>query len=593
MLSSRLFWKIFGAYTSLTIVSATVLVVILSDRQRDIVVERVQQRLHDSAVVLRNDMVDVFTDGPSLELHDTLRQLGEQTGTRMTLVAEDGTVLGDSAEDPAVMNNHRDREELLQARKSGFGVSQRPSPTLRIPMMYYALRVGEQEKPTGFVRVAMPMESVHAQVALVQRLILITAALVSVVGLVFTYFIVGRIIQPLATLTQAAKGIAGGDLKQEVAAKSRDELGTLADAFNSMSRQLVARIDELQRQGQELAENSERLETVLQGMVEGVIAVDDREQILFANHAAHSLFEFVTEDVANRPIWEAVRNPTIQDVIRKALKTRQHERIEVELPRTQSIVELITTRLPGEPCPGVILVLYDVTELRRLANVRRQFVSNVSHELKTPLTSIQAYAETLLGGAIGDTDHNRDFLQRIEEQAERLHALILDLLRLAQIESGQDIFEVAAVSVSDVIDACIGERAAAIESKQVTLSTVPPQTEIRVLADAEGLRTILGNLIENAINYTSAGGSVAVRWSAEESMAMIEIEDNGIGVAKEHQPRIFERFYRADRARSRELGGTGLGLSIVKHLTQEFGGSIDVASELGQGSTFTVRLPMA
>ncbi|MDA1054632.1 MAG: ATP-binding protein [Planctomycetota bacterium] len=593
MLSSRLFWKIFAVYAVLTLVSATVLVAILSSRQRDIVVQRARQRLHDSAVLLRDDMADVFQSGPGAELQAKLKRLGEQTGTRMTLVAADGTVLGDSDENPAVMENHRNREELLQARTNEFGVSQRPSPTLGIPMMYVALRVGERESPAGFVRMAMPMESLHAQVTSVQRLILVTAIMVSLAALTLTYIVVGRIIRPLATLTQAARSIAGGDIQQEVDLRSRDELGTLAESFNLMSRQLASRINELDQKGREFAENSERLEAVLGGMIEGVLAVDGGQRILFANRAAHALLEFATRDVVGRPIWEAVRNPMIQEVVRKALETRPHERIELELPRSQSIVQLSATRLPGDPCPGVILVLYDVTELRRLENIRQQFVANVSHELKTPLTSIKAYTETLLGGAIDDPEHNREFLRRIEEQAERLHSLILDLLRLARIESGADAFVLAAVSLGETVDSCAEEHAVVAESKQLTLNIQPAPSAISVLADAEGLRTILDNLVENAINYTPAGGQVEIRWCAEESMALLEVTDTGVGIAAEHQARIFERFYRVDKARSRELGGTGLGLSIVKHLALEFGGNVEVASELGKGSTFTVRLPLA
>ena len=556
-------------------------------------IERVQQRLHDLAVVLRNDTSQVFLDGSSAKLQKTLKHLGEQTETRMTLVSEDGVVLGDSAENPAVMENHRNREELLQARTNGFGVSQRPSPTLGIPMMYFALRVDEQDNPIGFVRVAMPMESVLDQVSSVQRLILLTGILVSLAALAFTYIIVGRIIRPLATLTDAATMIAGGDIAHEVSIPNRDELGMLATAFNTMNQQLAGRIDELQRKSRELGENSERLETVLGGMVEGVVAVDDQEQVLFANHAAHLLLEFSAPDVVGRPIWEAVRNPAVQDVIRKALETREQNRVELELPRTQSIVELFATRLPGKPCPGVVLVLYDVTELRRLENVRRQFASNVSHELKTPLASIQAYTETLLDGAINDSEHNRKFLRRIEEQAERLHALIIDLLRLSRIESGRDAFEMTAVSLREAVDLCVKEHAEITESKQIKLKLQPSQVPIRVLADEEGLRTILNNLIENALNYTPQGGQVTVLWRIEGSMALLNVEDMGGGIAKEHQSRIFERFYRVDKARSRELGGTGLGLSIVKHLVEEFEGSVEVTSELGKGSTFTVRLPVA
>ncbi|MBT6156315.1 MAG: HAMP domain-containing protein [Planctomycetaceae bacterium] len=593
MLSSRLFWKVFATYAALTLVSATVFVAILSSRQKDIVVERSQQRLHDSAVLLRNDMADVFEDGPGTPLQSTLRRLGEQTGTRMTLVAEDGTVLGDSVEDPAAMENHRNRDELLQARTNEFGVSQRPSPTLGIPMMYVALRVGEGKRPAGFVRVAMPMESVHSQVTSVQRLILVTALLASLAALTFTYFIVGRIIRPLATLTQAAKSIADGDIQQEVDVPGRDELGTLAESFNSMSHQLSTRIHELDRKGRESVENSERLEAVLGGMIEGVLAVDGEERILFANLAARSLLEIAIPDVVGHPIWEAVRNPAIQEVVRKALETTTQESVELELARTQSIVKLSATRLAGDPCPGVILVFHDVTKLRRLQNMRQQFVSNVSHELKTPLTSIQAHAETLLGGAIDDPEHNRKFLGRIAEQADRLHSLILDLLRLGKVESGAGVFDVTAVDVAETVMSCIEERAEVAEAKRIELTTESPNSAISVLADAEGLQTILDNLIENAIKYTPEGGRVEIRWRADESMVLLEVVDNGAGIAKEHQSRIFERFYRADKARSRELGGTGLGLSIVKHFVQEFGGGVEVSSEPGKGATFSVRLPLA
>ncbi len=591
MLSSRLFWKIFGSYAALTIVSATVLVVILSSWQREIVVARVEQRLHDSAVLLRNDMADQFQSGGSAELQTTLKQLGEKTGTRLTLVAEDGTVLGDSVEDPTVMTNHRNRDELLKARQNEIGISQRPSPTLGIPMMYVAVRVGEKKKPEGFVRVAMAMESVHAQVASVQRLILLTAVVISLAALTFTYVIVGRIIYPLATLSQAAKLIAAGDIQQRVDVPSRDELGALADSFNLMSENLASRISELSRQGAEFAENSERLEAVLGGMIEGVVAVDGDQCILFANRAAFQLLEFTSADVVGRPIWESVRNSTVQEVVRNALETGSQERVEIELTRTQSIIELSATCLPGDPCPGAILVFHDITELRRLESVRQLFVSNVSHELKTPLTVIQAYTDTLLGGAIDDPENNREFLRRIDEQAERLHALILDLLRLARLESNEDTFAPVTLSLNDAALACIEEQSAVAESQGLALTALPPASEIKVLADEDGLRTILDNLVENAINYTPADGKVEVRWFAENDFAILEVEDNGVGIAEEHQPRVFERFYRADKARSREHGGTGLGLSIVRHLAKRFGGSIEVQSELGKGSVFRVRLP--
>ncbi|PHR89019.1 MAG: PAS domain-containing sensor histidine kinase [Blastopirellula sp.] len=592
MLTSRLSWKLYATYATLTLISTAVLVAILSSQLKEIVSNRIEQRLHDSAIILRDNLTDVFPSGSSPILQARLKRLGDQTDSRFTLVFEDGTVIGDSEEDPAVMENHRDRQELIQARSQEFGVSQRPSPTLGIPMMYVALRVGTKEAPIGFVRVATPMESVDSQVAAVQRIILGTAVFVSLVALTLIYFIVGRIIRPLAKLTQAVKSIAEGEIQQEVLVLSNDELGILGEAFNIMSRQLSHRIDEIDSKGKQFAENSERLEAVLGGMREGVLAVDGDEKILFVNKAAHSLLEFANVEVVGTPIWETVRSPLIHEVVQKALKNDTKRHVELELPRTQAIVELSATRLPGEPCPGVILVLHDVTELRQLENVRQQFVSNVSHELKTPLASIQAYTETLLEGAISDTQHNRLFLQRIDEQAERLHTLILDLLRLARIESEENTFDLEPVSLGSAIEKCVFDHQKIAQSKKVTLKYQPSDTIVNVVADEEGLRTILDNLVENGLNYTPQGGSVEIRVVTTVSVVVLQVQDTGVGIAEEHHARIFERFYRVDKARSRELGGTGLGLSIVKHLALKFDASVEVSSEAGKGTRFSVNFPL-
>lgn len=593
MLSSRLYWKIFGTYAALSLFAAFAFIAIQTGQQREIVVDQVQQRLHDSAIVLRSYMADAFEKGMSDNLQKTLNQLGQQSETRMTLIAEDGTVIGDSAEDPAVMDNHRNREELLlaRARKNGIGVSQRQSDTHGIPMMYFALRVEKNGKTVGFVRVSMAMESVNQQVSSVQRLIWVTALTISLASLAITYFVVGRIIRPLLTLTTAAENIAIGDVHQQVEVSSRDELGTLANAFNLMSRELERRIVQLQQTSSELASNSERLETVLGAMVEGVIAVDANQRVLFANNAAKTLLDISTPEIVGRPIWETVRSPKIQSVVQSNLESKEQRRVELEISRSQTVVAILASRLPGEPCPGVVLVFHDVTDLRRLERIRRDFVSNVSHELKTPLTSIRAYAETLLSGAINDTEHNRKFLEGIENQADRLHTLILDLLQLSRIESGADVFEFTIVEIEEIVQSCIAHRAAICETKKIELTSNPPATSLSMKADAEGLQTILNNLIDNAINYTPEGGQVNLRWFESDGSIVIAVQDSGIGIPEKHQSRIFERFYRVDKARSRELGGTGLGLSIVKHLVQTFHGEVELQSEVGKGSIFSLIFP--
>jgi two-component system phosphate regulon sensor histidine kinase PhoR len=592
MLSSRMFWKLFGAYSVLTVLSAVFLIVILSKQEEQIINNRVKQRLHDSTVVLRSHMNDAFHLPADDNLQRTLRELGRLTDSRMTLVASNGTVLGDSDEDPRVMDNHRNREELLMTREQGWGLSQRTSDTLGIRMMYYALPVGPTDDPAGFVRVAVPMESVRAEIGAVRRVIWTTAGGVGLFALICTYVAVWQILRPMNPLLDAIRSMTSGNLGQEVKVSSQDEIGELARAFNRMSCELAAHVEELHDQRKELAKNSETLETILGGMVEGVVAVDPNHRVLFANQAVQRLLDSSSPPVVGRPFWETVRLPTIRDLVTEAAREDKQRRVDVELPQSNSVVSILATQLKGKPSPGVVLVVQDVTELRRLENMRKEFVSNVSHELKTPLASIQAYTEALLDGAIDDAKHNRGFLQSIEEQAERLHALILDLLRLTRIESGKDAFDIMAVPVRETVESCLRELVPLAVSKQIQLSAEPLGEPVEVMADAEGLATILNNLIENAINYTPDGGHVTVRWRTTSTEAVLEVQDSGVGIAKEHQDRVFERFYRVDKARSRALGGTGLGLSIVKHLTLEFGGRVELESEPDQGSKFCVWLPL-
>jgi two-component system phosphate regulon sensor histidine kinase PhoR len=397
----------------------------------------------------------------------------------------------------------------------------------------------------------------------------------------------------IETLTDSVRDIGGPGTERSKRPVRGDELTTLsaavAEKHTSVSETLLA----AQQRHAELEQNTTLLETILGTMIEGVIVVDPQERMLYANQAARALLDVKSRNVAGRPLLEVARAPQLQHVVQAALRTRELQQLEFDVPRKQKTIALTASLLPTDPYPGVVLVLHDVTELRRLERLRRDFVSNVSHELKTPLTSIQAYADTLLDGAIDDAAHNRTFLERIGEQAQRLQALILDLLSLARIESQpQQMFDIRPVRVADVARLCLDGRRPVAESKQIPLETALDE-DLAVLADADGLRQIIDNLLSNAVNYTPAGGRVTVRARGSDGWGVLEVEDTGVGIAKQDQVRIFERFYRVDRARARDVGGTGLGLSIVKHLAQTFGGDVSVHSELGRGSTFTVRLPRA
>jgi two-component system phosphate regulon sensor histidine kinase PhoR len=337
---------------------------------------------------------------------------------------------------------------------------------------------------------------------------------------------------------------------------------------------------------------------ILSGMVEGVVALDSQQHILFANERAAQLLELDPEAATGRKLLEVVRHRWLADIVGQALSDAVPCQKELNFngPVARSVM-VHAARLPGSPSRGAVLVLHDTSELRRLERLRRDLVANASHELKTPLSVIKACVETLLDGAAVDSEHQKAFLQRIAEQGDRLHALILDMLSLARIESGTEVFTFRAVPLEPVVQACLDRHRARAEANTQLLEAVPPISEngrqVAAWADEEAVHQILDNLVDNALKYTPPGGRIRVHWRGSESEACLVVEDTGIGIPEHDLPRIFERFYRVDRARSRELGGTGLGLSIVKHLVQAMHGDVRATSRLGQGTTLSVQLPRA
>jgi two-component system phosphate regulon sensor histidine kinase PhoR len=411
-------------------------------------------------------------------------------------------------------------------------------------------------------------------------------------ALVVSRVLVRPLTEPLWAINKFTRDLAEVDPSLELTTGPRENEESSTGNLRSVGQQVAARLVNLRTEQHRLEESHDRLAVVLEAMVEGVISVDRDQRILWANKAALRLLDLKVGRIADHPL-ESVRLPRLQDLVKESIAGAETHSLEFAVPRTQSTVVAVVSRLPGVPCPGAVIVLHDVTDLRRLENLRREFVSNVSHELKTPLAAISAYTETLLDGALDDPAINRVFVSRIEEQSERLNTLIIDLLELARVETDDHAFELEPVNVGAALQESINEHLNIAESKSLTLTGVSRSESVWTLADPGGLRTIIDNLMDNAINYTPAGGSVTVRWSLVEEWVCIDVVDTGVGIAKEHQGRIFERFFRVDRARSREVGGTGLGLSIVKHLCHVFGGDIKVQSRLGQGSTFSVRLPAA
>jgi two-component system phosphate regulon sensor histidine kinase PhoR len=526
------------------------------------------------------------------ELQERIKRLDHQIATRITLIDKNGKVLADSDADPRtpVLENQDRSPEIVAARVADHGIARRRlSSADHQEMMYVAVRTGDdREGAVAFVRVALPLDSIRDQLMGLRHVVWSAVAGTALAGLGLTFWLARRMAAPLGDLTRAAERIARGEYGQKVYAAGGDEFGVLARSFNHMSERLSGQFAQLE-------EDRQQLRAILSGMVEGVIALDPEERILFANQRAAELLEFPEKRAVGRKLWQLVRRRALQEVVRRALAGP--EPAQQELNWNGSISRSLTVhaaRLSGPPPRGAVLVLHDTSELRRLERLRRDFVANVSHELKTPLSVIKACIETLMDGAVDDLEHRGAFLGNISIQADRLHALILDLLSLGRIESGEEAFELQAVPLAIVVTACLERHRARAEAKgQQLLALLDERDESAVWADEEAIGQILDNLVDNAVKYTPQGGRIAVQWRAEQEQVLLEVSDTGIGIPEHDLPRIFERFYRVDKARSRELGGTGLGLSIVKHLAQAMRGSVDAKSRLGEGTTFVVRLPQA
>lgn len=399
------------------------------------------------------------------------------------------------------------------------------------------------------------------------------------------YFVSRQITRPVAEMMEGVNAIAGRNFDHRFRASVSDEFERLSGALEQLRQAVSQRYEELENV-------NDRLLTILQSMVEGVLAVDNGHRILHANKASRRLLRLTTPDVIGRPLLEATRFRPLHDAVVQALSRPGPVTTELHVgddPKRQLMLRAM--RFPGDPCPGVVVVLHDVTELRRLENLRREFVANVSHELKTPLASIKAYAETLREGAVNDAANNLIFVERIEEDANRLHQLITDMLQIARVESHQQAFNFTRVDIGEVVQRCVAQMTPRAAAKNLDLEFEPPAEPLQLLADQEGVHTILANLVDNAIKYTPKG-RVRILWWGENDSLVLRVEDTGVGIEMENQRRIFERFFRVDVARNRDVGGTGLGLSIVKHLVQAFQGSVSVISKPGEGSTFEVRLPL-
>jgi two-component system phosphate regulon sensor histidine kinase PhoR len=585
-----MFWQLFGTYGMLILFSVGLLGFVVGNQAERTERAEVVEHLRNTAVLLETILRGRSAAESDQEMLERTSRLARDLPTHIAFIAEDGRIVAQSRPDSAESDRLTDRPEIVQARKEGFGKAQRHGATLDEDMMYVAMRPQLPGSKVAFIRVALPLAGIQEKVATLRRLVWTAAALTGFLALALAFWLAHRIAKPIRELTRGAEEIAAGGYGHRVYVEGNDEVGQLTRTFNHMSERLAAQFTQLD-------DDRQQLRTVLSSMVEGVVAVDPEQRVLFANERAGQLLEFATRNAVGRYLWELARHRSMHEAIRGAMAQGEQQTQELiwNGPGARSLTVHVA-RLPGAAARGAVLVFHDNTELRRLEGLRQEFVANVSHELKTPLAVIQACVETLIDGAIDDAGHRVGFLERIGDQATRLHNLILDLLRLARIESATEAFTREELAMDAIVHECLDKHRTLAEGKKHRLEVVPPPPEERpalAWADEEAVRQILDNLVDNAIKYTPEGGLVRVRWGREGDQVLLEIKDTGIGIADVELPRIFERFYRVDKARSRELGGTGLGLSIVKHLAQAMQGSVRASSRLGEGSTFTVYLPVA
>lgn len=546
-------------------------------RQMKVIAAKMEWRTGDLP-----ELIDYYTNEAN--------ELGEYTDSRVTFIRSDGVVVGDSDYDVTKMDNHLMRKEVKEAYKLGVGQSVRSSDTMHQNMIYVAIPVTIQEGEEPYIlRMAMSLEEVDQSIGRLTMVLIIGLLILFVIAALISYSIAQSMTRPLEQITKVAKRIKNMDYQARVKVRKNDEIGELGTAINAMA-------DSLQVQMTRIKQNESQLESVLANMINGVVMIDAKGQILLMNRRAEEVLGFSARELVGRHFAEAKQQYELSQIIQEALETRKHikEEITFYFPE-ERLLELnlvpISQSGPGD-FGGVLLVLQDVSAIRRLERMRSEFVANVSHELKTPIAAVKGFAETLLGGAVQDEETARSFLQIIFDESERLNRLIGDILELSKIESRRVPLIFSPVEMESFVDKTITLLEPEAKRKSIQLSC-KIESGLYVEADEDRLRQIFMNLLANGINYTPEGGRVSLLVNAlDHDHIRIQISDTGIGIPKKDLPRIFERFYRVDKARSRSSGGTGLGLSIVKHLVELHKGTLSVTSTVGVGTTFTIDLPV-
>ena len=535
----------------------------------------------------------------TLQLRAAVQDLSARALARVTVIAPDGQVLADSAVSDSnlpTVENHLARPEIQQAIATGRGTDLRTSHTTGERTLYLAIGLNRatQTTPSVFLRLGLPMTTFDREVDKLHRNLALAFGIAFVIALILSVWLARSITQPLSNIAMAAQQLAKGDHAVRLRTGSRDEVGLLADTLNHMTDQLKSKIDEL-------SEDRAQLLAMLTSMVEGVMVLDCRGRVLQVNPALERMFDVTRIEARGHPCSDVFRHPQLDTLVSTVLTKRISEEDEILLhPNGRCLhIEASVTACDRENEACAVLVFHDVTDLRRLENIRKDFVANVSHELRTPLTSIKGYIEALLDGAKDDPEISTKFLDIILKQSDRLNLILEDLLQLSKIESGQVLFKREPLHIRRVIERTLAMIKPLADKKGHRLVSFVEDDLPTVLGDEERLTQVMSNLLDNAVKYTPEKGTITVAVhpvsdNAEQPALVTAVElsvtDTGIGIPELDRPRVFERFYRVDKARSRELGGTGLGLAIVRHIVEGQGGRVWVEANTPTGSRFVVRI---
>jgi len=574
-------WRTGIVFAVLIIACISGLGVYLSHLTRDDHLDTLRTQLADQALLIGDSSAPYFSGSQTQSLDALAKRLGEQIGARITIINKDGVVLGDSEEDPATMDNHSNRPEVIEAISQGTGSTIRYSSTLGYNMMYVAVPITSNGAVAGVARVALPLTQIDKSLQHINRVIIIGAVIAAVTAILLAFQLLRITTEPVKKLTQLSKRMAQGELDQEIQITSRDEVGELARAFNQMAvrlKEMVALI----------TNERDRMATILSNIDDAIFMVNGNGKITAMNRAAESIFQISEGKALGHTFIEIVRDHELNRLLQRCLSTRRQQTGAVEIKPKKQFLGVVATPLSGDG--GCLAHIQDLTELRRLEMIRQDFISNISHELRTPIASVKALAETLNEGAVEDPSVAKDFLSRINAEADKLAQMVQELGELSRIESGEAPLQIRSINIAEAIGHAVDRLRAQADRAELKLDIDSPPTLPEVLADEARVEQVLVNLIHNAIKFTPSGGRISISAKAKDNDIMVSVADTGIGIPPDDLPRIFERFYKADK--SRTGGGTGLGLAIAKHIVEAHDGRIWAESVEGKGSNFNFTLPL-